>query len=86
MICTKEIMQDHLPVDKMAAIPQRSFSSTFSWMKKFWILIRISPKFVFKGPIDNKSALVQVMAWCRTGDKPLLEMILIQFTDAYWRH
>ena len=24
-------------------------------------------------PNDNKPALVQVMAWCRTGDKPLPE-------------
>ena len=31
--------------------------------EKSCILIRISPKFVSKGPIDNKSALVQVMAW-----------------------
>ena len=56
----------------------------FSWMKS--VLIRISLKFVPKGPIDNKSALVQVMAWRRTGDKPLPEPILTQFTDAYMRH
>ena len=36
--------------------------------KKFCILIQISLKFVHKGPIDNKWALVQVMAWSRTGD------------------
>ena len=35
--------------------------------EKFCILIRISLKFVPKGLIDNKSALVQVMAWRRTG-------------------
>ena len=34
-------------------------------------LIKISLKFVPKGSIDNKSALVQVMAWPRTGGKPL---------------
>ena len=34
------------------------------------ISIRISLKFILKYPIDNKSALVQVMAWRRTGDKP----------------
>ena len=33
--------------------------------------------------MDNKPALVQVMAWRRTGDKPLPELMLIQFTDAY---
>ena len=54
--------------------------------EKFCILIRISPKFVPKGPIDNKSASVQVMAWCRTGEKPLPEPMLTQFTDAYMGH
>ena len=38
-------------------------------------------EFVAKGPVDNKSALVQVMAWRRTGNKPLPEPVLI--TDAY---
>ena len=35
------------------------------------ISIQISLKFVPKGPLDNKSALVKVMAWRRSGDKPL---------------
>ena len=51
----------------------------------FCIQIRISMKFVPKGPIDNKSVLVQVIAWHRTGDKPLSEPMLTQFTDAYVR-
>ena len=45
-------------------------------IEKFCILIQISLKFVPKGPINNKSALVQVMAWCWTGDKPLTEPML----------
>ena len=36
--------------------------------EKFCILIRISLKYVPKGPIDNRAALVQVMAWCRIGN------------------
>ena len=47
------------------------------------ISIHISQKFVPMGPINNKSALVQVMAWRRTGDKPLPEAMMTQFTDAY---
>ena len=39
--------------------------------EKDWILIDISLKFVPKGAIDNKSAMVQVMSWHRTGHKPL---------------
>ena len=50
------------------------------------ILIQISLKFVPMNPIDNKPALVQVMAWRRIGDKPLPEPVMAQFTDAYMRH
>ena len=50
------------------------------------IPIQISLKYVSKSGIDNKPALVQVMAWRRIGDKPLSEPTLIQFTDAYMQH
>ena len=36
-----------------------------------WMPIKISLKFVHKGPINNIPALVQIMAWRRPGDKPL---------------
>ena len=48
--------------------------------------IKISLKLVPRGPIDNKPALVQVMVWRRTGDKPLPKPMMAQFTDAYMRH
>ena len=54
--------------------------------EKSCILIQISLKFVSKGLIDNKTALVQVMARHPTGDKPLPEAMLIQFSDAYMQH
>ena len=38
-----------------------------------WVSISISLKFVPKGSISNISALVQIMAWHRPGDKPLSE-------------
>ena len=44
--------------------------------ERFCISIPISLNFVPKGPIENKFALVQVMAWRRTGDKPLVEQML----------
>ena len=40
------------------------------------IFIQISLKFVPRRPVDNKLALIQVMAWRRTGE----------FADAYMRH
>ena len=50
------------------------------------IQIQISLKFIPRNPIDNKPALVQVMAWRRIGDKPLPELMMTQFNDAYFRH
>ena len=51
------------------------------------ISIKISLKFVPKGPINNNPALVQIMAWRWSGDKPLCEpMTVSYFTDAYMRH
>ena len=41
------------------------------------ISIKISLKLVAKGPINNIPALVQIMAWCRPGDKPLSEPMLV---------
>ena len=51
-----------------------------------WISINISLKFVPKGLINNIPALVQIMAWRRTGVKPLSEPMVTQFNDAYMRH
>ena len=41
------------------------------------ILINISLKFVPKGSINNDPALVQIMAWRRSGDKPLSESMMV---------
>ena len=54
--------------------------------ENFYILIKLSLKFVPNGPINNIPALVLIMAWRRKGDKPLSEPMLIQFTDACMRH
>ena len=50
------------------------------------IQIWISLKLVPKSPIDNKPALVQVMAWRWTGDKPLPEPMMTKLTDPYMWH
>ena len=55
------------------------FKSIFNESVSITILL----KFIPKGPIDYKSALVQVVAWYRTGEKPLPQSMLTQFTDAY---
>ena len=50
------------------------------------ILIRISLRIIHDGLIYYKSALVQVMAWRRTGAKPLPEPMIPKFIDACMRH
>ena len=45
--------------------------------KNVSISIKISLKFVPKGPINNIPALVQIMAWRRPGDKPLSETMMV---------
>ena len=54
--------------------------------KNYCILIEISLKFVPKGPIDNNSALVEVMAWCRTGTKSLPQPMMTKFTNTNIHH
>ena len=52
----------------------------FKWIflnENVWIPIKISLKFVPKGPINNIPALVQIMAWRRSGDKPLSEPMMV---------
>ena len=54
--------------------------------ENFLILNTISLKYVPYGLIDNMAALVQIMAWHRTGHKPLIEPMLVCCTDAYMLH
>ena len=47
--------------------PDDIFNSIFL-NENVWIAFEISLKFVPKGPINNIAALVQIMAWRRSGD------------------
>ena len=42
-----------------------------------YILIKVSLRFVPKGPMNDIPALVQIMAWHWTGDKPLSEPMML---------
>ena len=51
----------------------------FKWIflnENIWISIKISLKFVPRGSI-NITALVQIMAWRRPGNKPLSEPVMV---------
>ena len=52
------------------------FQMHFLERKLWYILIPILMEFVLQGPIDQKSALVQVMACCLPGNKPLPEPMM----------
>ena len=45
--------------------------------ENIWISSKISLKFVPEGPINNISAMVQMMAWRLPGDKPLTEPMMV---------
>ena len=64
---------------------RRHFQMHFIQWKSL-ILIKMSLNLVPKGLIDNKWSLVQVMVWHRTDHKPLAELLVTQFGDAYMYH
>ena len=72
-------------MDKMVDIFQTTLSNVFSSAKVTYYDSNFN-EVCSKGPIDDNSALVQVMAWRRTGDNPLAEPMLTQFIDTYARH
>ena len=60
--------------------------TTFFLYDNLCILIQISLKFAPKFHVHNKPAFVQIMASCKTCNKPLSEWMMAQFTDAYLCH
>ena len=68
------------PLDKMAAILADNIFIYIFLNEIDKVLIQISLKLVPWSPINNKPALVQLMAWRQTGDKPLPDPMMTQFT------
>ena len=53
----------------------------FRWIflkENVWISIEISLKFIPKGSTNNIPALVEIMDWCRPGDKLLSQPMLVR--------
>ena len=72
----------HIPWTKWPPFRKKIFSNAFYTCKAVYFDLDVYYWSLFLGvQIDNKSALVQVMDWHWTGDKPLPEPMLIQFTD-----
>ena len=55
----------------------RHFPDDIYLNENAWIAIKISLKLVPKGPINKIPALVQIMAWRRSGYKPLSEPMMV---------
>ena len=51
-----------------------------------YVSIQLSLRYVPTCPTDINSALVYIMAWRRTGDKPLSEPMVDKFGDGYMRY
>ena len=67
----------HWGRDNMTALSADDTFKRISLNENVIISIKISLKFVPKGPINNIPALVQIMAWRRSGDKPLSEPMMV---------
>ena len=59
----------------MAAILQTTFTQVFFQNEDYDILIQYLLQFVPKCPMDNKAAMVRVMAWYKIGDKSLHKLM-----------
>ena len=57
--------------------PDSTFNCIFL-NENAWIPIKISLKFVPKDQINNTPALVQTIAWCWPGNKPLSEPMMVR--------
>ena len=69
----------------MTNISQMTFSNAFSSMKIFKFRKKKPAMFVPRGSLQNKSTLVQIMAWHQTSDMPFSEPTMDYFDDAYMR-
>ena len=54
--------------------------------KNIWISFKISLKFVSQGPSNNIPALVEIMVWRRSGDKPLSETMTVNLLTTNTNH
>ena len=76
----KSSKSTHQERNKKITILQIIFLYSISLYENYCVLISISLECVSKDPINNILALVQIMAWCWTGDKPLLTIDLDELT------
>ena len=69
-VSTLRLRQNH------CHFPDNIFKYIF-FNENVWISIKISMKFVSKGPINNFAALIQIMSWQQPGGNPLSEPMMV---------
>ena len=75
MLHCRQWLINPLRLRKHSQFGRRYFQIHFLEWK--WISLKISLKFVPKVWVNNILALVQIMAWCLPGDKPLSEPMMV---------
>ena len=81
LVHTADVAFSILRPRQMAIISQTPFSNAFlhflEW-KGMNFYFKKSVKFVRKDPINHIPAFVKILAWCRPGDKPLSETMVVR--------
>ena len=78
-MCHSVLMSYHIDVQiKWLPTCRRQHFKCIFLNENVCILIKISLKFVPKGPINNIPALVQIIVWCWPGDKPLSKPMMVR--------
>ena len=99
-ICINEIGQPHSGNCLLPVLPVSQLNTLRPWQnwrhfadaifkciflkENAQISIKISLKLVPKVQINNIPALIQIMAWCQPGDKPLSEPMMVSLLTHIW--
>ena len=70
--CIDLLNLTHWGRDEIAPLSRTTFSNAFSKMK------------IYEFRIKNIPSLVQIMAWCSPGDKPLSEPMMVRLLTHIW--
>ena len=70
----------HWGRDKMTAVSQTTLSNAFSWMKMLAFRLRFHWSLFQRFQINDIPSWVQIMAWRRSGDKPLSEPMMVSLS------
>ena len=82
-IISHNIFLTHWGRGKMVAFSQMTFSHAFSWMRKYEFQLTFHWSLFLRFKLTIFQYLVQIMAWCLLGNKPLSESRLFSLCLVY---